>query len=170
MDADVNVVDARCLCQVLLKVLHVCDKELLLAGEVFVDLAVLVEDVDNYHFLLSGRRLARSLLFKAVMNAAIADAGAAAAVRLRHARHARLLLLQVLRGNVVVEAGHLLRGLLHTPFGGADGPRDPSAGETRECCLLVAKAVQDVRRGYRLLLRSLLLAALSTSRAYVRFE
>lgn len=167
MDAYVNVVNARGLSQILLEVLHVCDKELFLAGEVLVDLSILVEDVDNYHFLLDRRRLARSLLFKAVMNAAIAYAGAASAFGLRHARHPCLLLLQVLRGNVVVEA-HLLRGLLQTTFGRAHRTRDTAAGKTRECSLLVAEAVQNVSRRHWLLLRGLLLlrAALATSRAY----
>ena len=74
MHTDIYIVHARSLCQVLLEILHMRDKELLLAGEVFVDLSVFVKHMyDND--LLRGERVgpdASIVLLETVMNAAAA--------------------------------------------------------------------------------------------------
>ena len=70
---DVYVVHARGLGQVLLEVLHVRHQQLLLASEVLVHLAVLVEHVNHYH-LLCRQRVARApaapVLLETVMDTA----------------------------------------------------------------------------------------------------
>ena len=51
MHTDVNVVDGGSLSEVLLEVLHVSDKEVFFACEVFVNLSIFVENMDHYNFL-----------------------------------------------------------------------------------------------------------------------
>jgi hypothetical protein len=76
MHTYVNVINACRFSQILLKVLHMRNEKFLLAGEVLIDLAVFVEHVnDNYLLLL----LAAPCLLEAVMNAALAADGIAAA-------------------------------------------------------------------------------------------
>jgi len=66
---DVDVIHTRRLGQVLLEVLHVCDKELLLASEILVDLPVLIENVNDNDLLLL---LTAAGLLEAVVDPALA--------------------------------------------------------------------------------------------------
>jgi len=66
---DVDVIHTRRLGQVLLEVLHVCDKELRLASEILVDLPVLIENVNDNDLLLL---LTAAGLLEAVVDPALA--------------------------------------------------------------------------------------------------
>jgi hypothetical protein len=72
MHTDINIIYTCGLCQVLLEVLHVCYKELLLASEVLVYFAVLIEDMNYYYLLLQLHMCATvdcaSWFLKAIMN------------------------------------------------------------------------------------------------------
>ena len=97
MHTDVNVIHTRRLGQILLEVLHVCDEELLLAGEILVDLPVLIEDVNDNDLLLL---LTAAGLLEAVVDPSLASGDRRDVAPARGTRaHAStcLLLLQVLR-------------------------------------------------------------------------
>ena len=52
VDTDVDIVHTGGFCQVFFEVLHVGDEELFLTGEILVDLAILVKNVNHDHLLL----------------------------------------------------------------------------------------------------------------------
>jgi len=89
MDTDVYVIYTRRLSQVLLKVLHVSDEELLFACEVFVYLSVFVENMNhNYLLLLLHLHVSRGprtwRFLETVVNAALTtNRGCLATERLR---------------------------------------------------------------------------------------
>lgn len=107
MNTNVNVVHACCLSKILLEVLHVCNKQLLLACEILINLTVLIEHMYDDDLLLL---LTAPGLLEAVMNATLPASCIAVSTQvttwirgtttnLAHATTC-LLLLQVLRPEV----------------------------------------------------------------------
>lgn len=154
MHTNVDVVDASCLGEVLLEVLHVRYKELFLTCEVLVHLAVLIEDVNYYDFL--GWHLSR--FFEGVDVASLPNVRSLlwciTSTHITLHASASLLFLQVLGVQVLLlRWSYLLGRLLHALLvANGSGGR-----QTCECGLLVAEAVEDIGGGGLLPLRLLLL-------------
>lgn len=101
MHTDVDVVHACGLSEILFKVLHMCNKQFLLAGEVLVDFPVFIEYMNDYDLLL----LLAAGFLEAVMYASLPVYTSTWQIRRHAAAHwghasTSLLLLQVLRAKV----------------------------------------------------------------------
>ena len=169
MYANVNVIDACGLCQVLLEVLHMRYKKLFLALKVLVHFAVLIEHMYHYHLLLSCGWMIGFLETVMDTSAALANSGVVwlnDVVRALDSSslHAGLLLLQILWCKVLLLLRihhhlwweNLLRWLLQTLLILPHSIR-PLSSETCKRCLLIAEPVQNVRRRWLLTLWLLLL-------------
>ena len=64
-DLDVNVIYTSRFCKIFFEVFHVRDQEFLLAGEILIDLSVLVKNVNHNDFLLLWL-ISTTCLFEAV--------------------------------------------------------------------------------------------------------
>lgn len=82
-----------------------CDEELFLASEVFVDFPILIKDVDDYHLLLL---LRAQWLFETVMDTTLADAASSCIIAIvachiiNVTAQTGLLFLQVLRCQILL--------------------------------------------------------------------